>query len=191
MLPLLGNVNWEAAEVLVSLQHAWHKNWSVWLQCSRNHNQKERLQVWQEEIRDVPQSWRRNLLFPHYINNFHRFPLLLDVLVVCCSLALSSHLQTFLVPAPHSLLTRWLSHSDNSVPLVTPGNANGILNSFMSLSRRRNIYETERNKGGKKYVRGKKNNKLIYFYSTFSLNIPATVVPERPASLEIVIVGHV
>lgn len=94
MLPLLGNVNREAAEVLVGLQHARPENWSVWPQCSRNQNQKERLQVWQNEIRDVPQSWRRNLLFPHCINHLHQFPLLLDM-VVSHSLALSCHLQIF------------------------------------------------------------------------------------------------
>lgn len=112
MLPLRGRVNWEAAEVLVGLQHAQHRNWSVWLQCSRNQNQKESFQVWQEEIRDVPQSWRRNLLFPHYISHLHHFPLLLDMLIVCHSLALSSHLQTFFgtctsFPAYKMTLSQW------------------------------------------------------------------------------------
>lgn len=37
----------------------------------------------------------------------------------------------------------------------------------------------------------KKFSKPVYFYSAFSSNIPATVVPERPPNLEIVAGGHV
>lgn len=46
---------------------------------------------------------------------------------------------------------------------------------------RKKMYGTER----------KKMCTPVYFYSTFSSNIPATVVSERPPNLEIVAGGHV